>query len=132
MTMLLSAAFGATAQQQRRADRMEEMKTKRVAYVFQTAGLTTAEAEKLLPLYNEYKQKSWELGRERNASLKVKPGNTAEYEKASKNYINIRQKDADLAKEYDAKFRTVLSPEKLFKVYVAEWEFQRKAITRRK
>ena len=129
--VLLTLSCGVSAQKnQNREARMEEMKTQRIAYIIQQAGLTPEETEKFLPLYNEYKQKSFELGRQRLKALRTTtPASDAEFEKAVNDYIHSRQKDADLAKEYNAKFRSILSPEKLFKLYVAEWEFQQKALT---
>jgi predicted GTPase len=128
-TLILVISCNVLAQKnQNRAARIEEMKAKRVAYVFQEAGLTAGEAEKVLPIYNEYKQKSWELYRQSATILKTSPASETEFEKAIENYLGFQQKEAALANEYSKKFRTVISAEKLFKLYVAEREFQRKAI----
>ncbi len=113
---------------QNRAAKIEEIKAKRIAYVFQEAGLTANEAEKVLPIYNEYKQKSWELYRQRATILKTSPTSETESEKAIENYIGLQQKETALASEYNKKFRDILSAEKVFKLYVAEQEFQRNAI----
>jgi len=128
-TLLLAVSLGILAQRaQNRANRTDAIKTERITFIIQRVGLTPAEIAIFVPIYDEYKQKSWELGRARVAALRATPTNDAEFEQAIEDYINHKQRDADLAREYNTKFRAVLSPEKLFKLYVAEWEFQRQAV----
>ena len=52
-----------------------------------------------------------------------------EYKKMLGDDVDVKLKEAELDKEYAAKFEKILSPEKLFKVQQAEKNFIQKEVT---
>ena len=108
-----------------RKQRWEEMKAKRTAFYTERIGLTAEEAQAFWPLYNELQEKKGKLHRSmsaqfRNPRRNANKNRIIDYTKATDDMINLRVYEATLEKSYHEKFKTVLSPEKLFRYYGAE------------
>ncbi|MDR1330790.1 MAG: hypothetical protein LBK07_01660 [Tannerella sp.] len=101
--------------------------TKRNAYITVEAGLTTDEAVEFIPLENEMKDKLFEIGhecRKQNRDLHSKKSPSDEmYLKLIDCNIETRIREAQLEKDYYAKFKKILSPEKLYRYQQAEFKF---------
>jgi|WetSurMetagenome_2_1015567.scaffolds.fasta_scaffold459266_1 hypothetical protein len=103
----------------------EDMKAKRAAYYSERIGLTADEAQVFWPVYNELQNKKDKLHRAmsdqfRNAKKDINGRKVFDFTKATDDMINLRLQDATLDKTYHAKFKRILSPEKLFRYYDAE------------
>ena len=110
----------------------EEVRAQRIAFITQEVGITPAEAEKLWPLYHEYQEKKFKIGREKAADeRRFRNGETVDYNKALDKILELELKEAQLSKEYFGKFREIISAEKLFKLFSAEREFKRQTIRQR-
>ena len=116
-------------QMQARAD---SVRAARTAFIAGKAGLTEAEQAKFLPLYQEYQAK---LREARQASMQAM--STARQNKAAvdpaqalNDMVNLRMRQAELLKEYAAKFNQVLPAEKVWKVFQSERQFTQKAMKR--
>lgn len=108
-----------------RKQRWEDMKAKRAAFYTERICLTTDEAEVFWPIYNELQEKKHKLHRSMNDQFRTakKDANgkkIIDWAKASDDMINLRLQEATLDKTYHAKFKKIISPEKLFKYYAAE------------
>ncbi len=115
---------------ERRGDRVPEMvQVERIAFFSEKIGLTPEEAQQFWPIYNEMDQKRTELfekrediiNRSMNEPEKIKNN---EWDEMLQTLTNIQQQEAELPIAYTKKFRTVLSAEKVMKVYVAEIQFR--------
>lgn len=107
----------------------EAFLAKRNAYITAEVGLTPEEAEKFIPLCNEFREKMFELGHcSRKFYRKVHQKEQltdADYARAIDECLDVRLKEAQLEKEYYEKFKKILSPEKLYKYREAEYKFAR-------
>lgn len=106
-----------------RKQRWEEMKAKRAAYYTERIGLTTEEAQAFWPVYNELQEKKGRLHRSMHNQFHRKDANgqkVMDYSKICDDMMNLRVQEIMLEKNYHTKFKSILSPEKLFKYYGAE------------
>ena len=125
------AAQGPGNRQQNR----ERIEAQKVAFITERLELTPAEAQQFWPVYNEFDAKRRELNREfkkavdpENIDIDKMSDKDAE-ELADQTLIHA-QKLLDLRKEYHAKFKSILPPKKLLKLYDTEREFQKMLMDR--
>ena len=107
----------------------EHVQIERIAYFTEKTGLTPEEAQLFWPLYNEMDNKRTALFEEKAAILKAFMDNTkSQSDKQINEQLNrlaaINQQEVALYGEYDAKFRKVLSAQKVMNLYVAEIGFR--------
>lgn len=105
--------FFAYAQNGQRSEKIQALK---IAFITQKLGLTSAEAEKFWPVYNEYE------GEINNLRLSNRTGDVLDNE----------QKLLDIKKKYSPRFEKILGPQKLNKFFNAEKEFRNVLIKRLK
>ncbi len=111
--------------------RHERVEAERIAFITRQLNLTPAEAKVFWPLYNEHDAKRDEILkklRTRNRDLMEGEFDGLSDEEALKMadaQIVEEQMLLDLRKEYHAKYKTVLPPVKILKLYQAEREFKR-------
>ena len=105
--------------------RREEIRAQRVAFITERVNLTASEAQKFWPLYNEREAKKRQLNRE---VRQLRKGENVDYEQLNEARINAKIKEAELEKEYYLKFKTILSAEKIHKLYQAERDFQKELL----
>ncbi|MCE1197775.1 MAG: hypothetical protein LWW85_02300 [Marinilabiliales bacterium] len=116
--------------QQRQMDpkMLELIKTKKVAFITEQVGLTSAEGEKFWPLYNQLeveRNKLMDRRKELEESIDNKAFKTdEEYRKLSIEIVGLHLKESRLIEEYNTRFLTVLSAEKVVKMYRSERKFR--------
>jgi len=105
---------------------------RRNKFISAEVGLTTEEANKFMPLENEFKQKIFEVGRECRSVTRESQNRQkmtdADYLKLIDCYLDSRIKEAQLEKEYFEKFKKIISPEKIHKYHEADARFSRELI----
>ncbi|NDV57917.1 hypothetical protein [Bacteroides sp. 519] len=109
----------------------EEFRQKQKTFITEKAGLTAVEAEKFFPLYFELQDKKKELNDKAWQQLhKGKDDNLTndEYEKIMLEVYDLRMASDQLDKTYYIKFKTVLSPKKIYMVQRAEMRFHRELV----
>ena len=112
--------------QQEKNDNIESMK---IAFLTTKLDLTPEEAQKFWPVYNQYSEKLQELRKkrrqdEREAKKNFEDLTDKEVEQAIDNDLAFRQKELDLQKEYNVKFKAVLPMKKVSRLYAAEEQFK--------
>ena len=131
--VLLFAVSGFAQPKQKPSERIDAMK---VAYLTKKLELTSDEAEKFWPVYNDYQDKRDALREELlKAKRKVKNGdpNTltdADYEAYLQAEITYQQKDAELLKDFIGRVRKVLSKRKVALLLIAEDDFKKELLKR--
>lgn len=118
---------GKGERQQEKNDNIESMK---IAFLTTKLDLTPEEAQKFWPVYNQFNEKLQELRKkrrqeEREAKKNFDELTDKEVEQAIENDLAFRQKELDLQKEYNAKFKAVLPIKKVSKLYHAEEQFKK-------
>lgn len=128
LTVFLLSSISAWGQQSNNAERQkrwDEMIAKRNAYFTERIGFTPSEAQAFWPVYNELQMKKGQLHSKmrtfhRNAKTNEKGERIPDFEKITDEMVHIKVQEATLEKEYHLRFKTILSPEKIFKLYQAE------------
>jgi hypothetical protein len=126
--LLLISASG-IAQRQPDPKMFEQIKARKVAFITEEIGLTSIEAEKFWPIYNELEKQRIALMINRRAlehkSESPKPEmNDADYRKLATELATNQAKDGNLSEEYNLKFLDILPAEKVVKLYRAEGKFR--------
>jgi len=113
--------------------RSERLDAQRVAFITDKLRLTPNEAQVFWPVYNEYDAKRHELTKNfrKAADVEGKPFQELTDKEATEladNQLIEAQKMLDLRKEYHAKFKSVLPPQKVLGLYKSERDFQKQLI----
>lgn len=128
IAMLLISLTG-MAQRQFDPQTLELIKTKKIAFMTEQIGLTSQEAEKFWPVYNELEKERYMLMDKKrdleHMSETPKPGmNEADYRKLAIEIAATHAKEGKLIEEYNLKLLNILPAEKVVKLYRAEGKFR--------
>ena len=126
---LLLFCLTGMAQRQFDPQTLELIKTKKIAFMTEQIGLTSQEAEKFWPVYNELEKERYTLMDKKrdleHMSESPKPGMTeADYRKLATEIAAAHAKEGKLIEEYNIKLLNVLPAEKVVKLYRAEGKFR--------
>lgn len=118
---------------QAQENRREEIESFRIAYFTKQLNLTSEEAKKFWPVYNEMQaeiQKIQKERRNRHRDLRDSKDNLsdAELEKSIQDEMASRQKELDIEKKYHERYKQILSMKKLAVYYRAQEGFKRELI----
>jgi hypothetical protein len=112
------------------AERVQALK---VAFITNALNLSSAEAEKFWPIYNEYQDKREAARKQLQADYKIireqsDQLSSEELTRLGDEIVALKIKDAALVSEMHEKLKKVLTPVKLAKLYVAEEDFKKRLI----
>jgi hypothetical protein len=123
--------FAANAQNDRESHeaRMEKYRTEKVAFLTTRLDLTSAEAEKFWPIYNQMEKERWEAQKaRRDLEEKVSAAEESlsenEVIKLTRDFAGSMQKEGALITSYNEKLLKVLPPKKVLNLYKTENEFR--------
>jgi hypothetical protein len=126
---LFPGTLSAHGKQQGRQFDRKAFVEKRNAFLVAEIGLTAEEAAKFIPIYDEFQEKKFEAGQEcRELSRGIrrnKEATSADYTHVVDKCVDVKMKEAKIEKEYYDKFKKILSPEKIYKLTSAEYQFAR-------
>ncbi|MBL7111481.1 MAG: hypothetical protein ISS19_06030 [Bacteroidales bacterium] len=110
-------------------DRHERIKAMKVAFITEKLELSTGEAEKFWPVYNDYDRRKNKVMQEIRNLRKYYIENQdnlddKEHLELLDKFIKLQQQDAGLLPSYQEKFIEVLPPKKVMKLYIAEIQFK--------
>ena len=115
-----------------REAREQQIQVQKVAYISAFLELTTAEAEKFWPVYNEYEAKIEKLRRAHRVQMKklhnIDELSEEEAYTVTEKVLDLEGQHSIIRKEYLVKFAAVLGKKKAAKVYVAEEKFKRELL----
>jgi Spy/CpxP family protein refolding chaperone len=109
--------------------RHDRLKSQKVAYFSNNIDLTSREAEKFWPVYNEYNNQREAISQERNKVLRQLSGvenmeNEKEVKALLDSYTACFTKEAELLRKYYQKFSEILPPKKVVRLYITEEQFK--------
>jgi predicted ATPase len=109
--------------------RMEKFRTEKVTFLSTRLDLTSAEAEKFWPIYNQMEKERWEAQKaRRDLENKVSAAEESlsdnEVIKLTRDFAGSMQKEGALITSYNEKLLKVLPPKKVLKLYKTENEFR--------
>jgi hypothetical protein len=132
--LLTVAGFGQSAttkQENRQQEKKEAIMAQKVAFITQDLQLTTEEAQKFWPVYNEYNAKKEELAKVKREAEKAArlTGMDKLTDKQAEDLINgelqFEQQLLNLKTEYKDKFKPVIGVKKIVELYLAEKKFNK-------
>jgi hypothetical protein len=119
-------------------DRHEKIRTLKIAYITQELSLTSSEAEKFWPIYNEHDSKITELRRSERHEIgrKLRDGLDALSDEDANTLIDkwlqIESETLQLRQDLVLNLRKVLPPKKTLLLRKAEDDFKRRLLERYK
>lgn len=104
----------------------KRMDAARAAFLTERLDLSTDQAQRFWPVYNEFNKKRHELRRTFMEARRKQsnPSTPEEQRKLLDLGINLRQQELDLEKSYTNRFLQVISAEQVLQLNVAERDFQ--------
>lgn len=129
LLLLLTLAMNAAAQDGRK----EKIEALKVGFITQELNLTTEEAQKFWPVFNQYEDAMHKLRESRKSELDNMRDNfdsmsDADVSKAIDNELAFQQQELDLRKKYVSEFRKVLPTKKVARLLRAEQQFKLKLL----
>ncbi len=138
ITLFLTLGFWGNSNAQE--NHRERIKAYKTAYITQELDLSSKEAEKFWPLYNDYEKKLFSLRvlkvREERDRIKNQGGfedlSDKEAKEALDNMIQNEKEIIKIKEELYKELTDVLSPIKILKLYKAEMGFNKKLLSQYK
>ena len=129
MFVVLLFSMVGMAQRQLDPQTLEMIKTKKIAFLTEALNLTSQEAQKFWPVYNELEKERYQLNDKKREleekSEATKPGMTdAEFRKLATEIAATHGKEGHLVEDYNLKLLNILPAEKVVKLYRAEGKFR--------
>lgn len=110
-------------------DWVQKIRADKVAFLTTELQLTPGEAQKFWPVYNEFENRRFAIHMQRRQMERETMNNLdglsdEKLKNISTEFVGLFQKEADLMKEYNQKFFTVLPAKKVVKFYDVENDFR--------
>jgi hypothetical protein len=133
--LLLPVLSAAQPGHQRGRAAFERVEAEKVAFYTRSMELTPGEAREFWPVYDSFQERRNMLVRERHTiSASFTRGReqltSNEATELADRYIELQVKEADLAREYHDRFKAILPPAKVMRLYQAENEFKMQLLRR--
>lgn len=137
---LLLIVSGLDAQPRRGGNRdgsptRERIRAQRVAFITERLALTTEEAQRFWPVYNQFTDEWEQLKKQqntlrKNAADKLAVISDADAAKMLEEELAIQQKMVDVQRKYQASLQKVISVKKVVMLYKAERDFKLELLKR--
>ncbi len=129
ISILMFSSVALMAQRQFDPQTLELIKTKKIAFLTEQMGLTSHEAEKFWPVYNELeKQRFMLMDKKRELELSSETPTSGmtevDFRKLAIELASTHSKEGKLNEEYNLKLLNILPAEKVVKLYLAEARFR--------
>ncbi len=105
----------------------EKIKAARIGFITQRLNLTTEQAEKFWPVYNEFMQKRLDLRNQYKESEKTTTQNNPDPKQQQALVdlgLKLKQDQINLEKEYSDKLKSVITPQQILNLHQAERDFR--------
>ena len=113
-------------------EKQEKLKALKVAYITEQLELTTDEAQKFWPIYNDYQEKQFDLRHEKMRTIlgKLDVGNIEKLSEKEASALLSQMQGVEetlftLQKKYIKDLQSILSDKKIMKLKKAEGDFNR-------
>jgi Spy/CpxP family protein refolding chaperone len=112
-----------------REEQIEKFRSMKIAFYTERLELTTEEAEKFWPLYNEYEKNRHEISRHRHPrprDMEEHIANLSDQEALQEidEMMEARKKEVKLAADFLKDMKAVLPPKKILRFYITEVQFR--------
>lgn len=112
--------------QDKSADKIKSIK---IAYITERLSLTPEEAEIFWPVYNDFENRKHEINHNKKKVAELFMQNQeslsdAEISKMLDDHLKYSMEETELLVQFDTKFREILPPGKVLKLYIADVQFR--------
>jgi hypothetical protein len=112
---------------------MDRINAYRIAFLTRRLNLTPQEAQKFWPVYNEYQDTRFKIQYERqgivtNFNQNALNMTEKEMSEAGDMLVELEVKEAMILKDFHERIKSILSPEKVLRLYQAENQFRRQLL----
>ncbi len=109
--------------------RNNRIEAEKIAFFTNKLDLSAEEAQKFWPVYNDYSTRKEKIIQERNGLMRYLNQNSEnlsdeEFEESGDKLISYTKKEAELSQTFHKKFKEVLPPAKVVRIYSAEIQFR--------
>lgn len=124
--MILFLALGFQASAQDRDEHREKIQALKTAYITKGLNLTTEEAQKFWPVYNEFEKKRRQLYRQERAEVEIECLSEEKATAKLEEYVELEREDYLLKKKYYNDLKKIFSAQRIMKLKKVEDEFNHK------
>jgi len=130
---VLFAIISITVNAQDKRPERENVEAMKIGFLTDRLDLSPEEARKFWPVYNQYSDEMEKLRKSRRLILmearqNMEEMSDAEAEKFVDSELKFRQDELDIMNKYHPRFKSILIPRKVAKLYKAEEDFKRKLL----
>jgi hypothetical protein len=126
--LILIGSGSAFSQKEDFEEKSEKVKAAKVAFITNRLNLTSAQAEKFWPVFNEFETEKRKIRKQlrgfKNDKLK-EDASEEQYKVELNKMFALRQEELNLEKSYSEKFLKVISARQLVDLFKSESEFTR-------
>lgn len=129
MLLFCGASISQLAGQEDREQRMEAFK---IGFITEKLELSTEEAQRFWPVYNEFQAKLKDLKRsgEEMANMDLETLTEEDAEKKLTKYLELEDQRHELQKEYMNKLSTVITKKKQVKLIMIEKKYRKELVSK--
>lgn len=133
LLMSLLTCLGTDSYAQRRNDEeIQKIQDAKIAIITNRIDLTPEQSKDFWPIYNEYSAKKRDMHRSMRQLMGGKGASDDQAMSSLKEVQDLKSKQLELDKEYQARFLTVISARQLVELYKAERTFNEMLLQRLK
>ncbi len=110
-------------------ERIQELEAQKIGFFTKKLQLTTKEAQRFWPVYNDYQARKNKIIQDRRNTIRYYIQNLnnlseKEIEDMTGKFIRLTKEESDLFLAYHEKFKEVLPIKKVMQIYIAEEEYK--------
>ena len=110
-----------------------EIETLKIAFITNALNMSTETAQKFWPIYNKYEGLGNELQSQMHCSVydrmeDLKTMNDEDSGELLKNYLELRDREQALRKEFVKELKTIISAKEIMQLKKAEYDFHKKLL----
>lgn len=127
--MLIVILLGINAITRAQNPNLDKLNAYKIAFLTKRVNLTSQEAEKFWPLYNEFQEKKLRIQQEkiminRDFNLTGSTMSEKDLTEAGDKYISLEVQEASLSQDLHTKLKSILPPSKILRLYQAENQYK--------
>lgn len=127
--LIISVVTFGSVLAQKPNDARNRIREEKVAFFNKRLNLSQTEAQKFWPLYNDFQSRKKRISNEKRTLMRYYSENSTnmndeEITETLNKYIAYEKRETELLVTYNEKFRSILSDEKVLKIYISEVQFK--------
>jgi hypothetical protein len=127
--LMILSSIPATAQN----PNLERLNAYKIAFITRKLNLTSQEAERFWPAYNDFQDKKLRIQQDRvqiNRTINISSSTMSDKELTDlgDKWVNLDLEEANLLKDFHSRLKTILPPVKIVRLYQAEGQYRQQLL----